>query len=211
MEHWGTEGAAGGGCHHHLGTPFKTRDASCTQNNKLPTINPIYSLCITKSQGSTSGPSAPCTAENTTIISTGDKTPQQFRAIKRGRNDARSPKPPSLGRGLCAAASAASGHPLARCTEKRCSPRTHRPARRFPPQHSLWVPTAQPRSIATRCSPAATASHEYFPFYSLARKASEVFSLPDHRLPVNFRVMHAAFSAQHCCVNGEQAPMYFPG
>lgn len=77
----------------------------------------------------------------------------------RAGKDARSPKPPSLGRGLCAAASAASGHPLARCTEKRCSPRTHRPARRFSPQHSLWVPTAQPHSIATRCSPAATASH----------------------------------------------------
>lgn len=72
----GIRGRAGGGWHHHLGTMSKMRDASCTQNNKLPTINPICSLCTTSSQGSTSGPSAPCRRYR-----------NRFRAMKRGRDE----------------------------------------------------------------------------------------------------------------------------
>lgn len=121
----------------------KTRDASCVQN-ELPTINPISCLCTTNSQCSTSGPSASRRGHRTDFGSR--------KGTERASKNARNPKPPSLGRGLCAAASAASGHPLVRCTGKRCSLRTHRPAQCFSPQHSLWVPPARPHSVATRCS-----------------------------------------------------------
>jgi len=140
------------------------------------------------------------------------RTPHRFRVTKgdgTSQQECTEPKTSESGQGLVCCSKRSERAPSSEMHWEALLPP-------HPPPCPVLLPAAQPvgapSSAPFSCHPLLPAATTplVFPFYSLARKASEVSSLPDHlhRLPVNFWVIYAVSSAQHCCVNGGQAPMY---